>query len=210
MFAHTAVHSWRDEVEVTLDDGRVATLRPLRPGETAPLLAVFDGMSGLSRARRYLTGMPKLPPKMLHRLADVGGPGHVAWLALLDGEPVGVARYVAVDDCCVEVALEVVDRHHRRGLGGALLDTIVTVALANGYTSVTATVLASNRASVRLLSGLIGLRLHFDDGLLEGRGPLRLPYTPRVDRVAVLAVLEGQATWSGLNQDRALTLCSTQ
>ena len=43
----------------------------------------------------------------------------------------GVGRYAAADHRTVDVALEVVDRHHRRGLGGVLLDTIATVACAH-------------------------------------------------------------------------------
>ncbi len=89
---------WTDHVDVTIAGGQVAALRPLHHDETAPLLAVFDGMSVLSRARRYLTGIPHLPPRMLRTLTDVGRRDHVAWLATIDGEPVGVGRYVAVTD----------------------------------------------------------------------------------------------------------------
>ena len=198
---------WTDHVDVTIAGGQVAALRPLHHDETAPLLAVFDGMSVLSRARRYLTGIPHLPPRMLRTLTDVGRRDHVAWLATIDGEPVGVGRYVAVTDTLAEVAFEVVDRHHHRGLGGALLDAVATVAWANGFTSVAATVHPSNRASVKLVNRL-GLRLHPCDGLLEGEGLLRLPDVPSVDRAAVLRVAGMPA--SGLNHTRASSLCSTQ
>src|SRR4051794_5409570 len=100
-------------VQVRLDDGNVAALRPLLRGETGPLLQVFDGLSEISRARRYLTGMPYLPPRMVSRLADVGGRDHVAWLATIEGEPVGIGRYAAADHRVVDVALEVVDRWHQ-------------------------------------------------------------------------------------------------
>ncbi len=187
----------RDHVEVSLDDGQSAVLRPLRPQEEEPLLRVFDGMSELSRARRYLTGMPYLPPGVLQRLADVGHREHVAWLATIDGEPVGVARYAAYDHRKVDVALEVVDRWHGRGLGGVLLDTVATVARANGFTAVAATVHPGNHASVRLMRR-IGLTLHVVDGVLEGEGPLRLPDPPRVDRYAVLEVADGYVGAAGL------------
>ena len=192
MFAPPATRTWPDRVEVRLDDGQVASLRPLRAHESEPLVEVFDGMSELSRARRYLTGMPYLPPGLLRSLADVGGRERVAWLAMLHGEPVGIGRYAAADHRTVDVAVEVVDRHHRRGLGGVLLDTIATVACANGFTSVSALVHPSNHASVRLLRR-IGLTLHVSDGLLEGQGRLRLPDPPRVDRRAVRALIDGNA-----------------
>lgn len=207
MFTPPVPQTYRDHVEVRLTGGQVAVLRPLCHDEAAPLLAVFEGMSVLSRARRYLTGIPHLPPRMLRTLTDVGRREHVAWLATVAGEPVGIGRYVAVTDTLAEVAFEVVDHYHHQGLGGALLDTVATLAWANGFTSVTATVHPSNRASVKLVNRL-GLRLHLDDGLLEGEGLLQLPDPPRVDRAAVLQVAARPSP--GLNHARGPSLCSTQ
>ena len=187
MSAHPAAQIWRDHVEVTLDDGQLARLRPLRAHESEPVLEVFDGMSDLSRARRYLTGMPYLPDRVLQQLTDVGRREHVAWLATIDGEPVGIGRYAAYDHRTVDVALEVVDHWHGQGLGGVLLDTIATLASANGFTCVAATVDPANHASVRLLRR-VGLTLQVVDGVLEGHGQLRLPDPARVDRRAVLGV----------------------
>jgi RimJ/RimL family protein N-acetyltransferase len=209
MLTNTTIAKQRDLVEVRLVDGGVATLRPLLRHETAPVLAVFDAMSGLSRARRYLTGMPQLPPRLLSYLADVGRRDHVAWLATIDEKPVGMARYVAVDGCLAEVAFEVVDQHHNRGLGSALLDTITTVACANGFASVTASVHPGNRASLRLVRKL-GLRLQLSDGLLEGVGPLRLMDPPRVDRAAVLDLLDRHRGMSGLNRACGQPVISAQ
>jgi RimJ/RimL family protein N-acetyltransferase len=184
MLVDPSVPAVPDHVEVVLADGQVVSLRPLHREETAPLLEVFDGMSELSRARRYLTGMAYLPPGLLRRLADVGSREHVAWLATIDAEPVGIGRYAAADHRVVDIALEVVDRHHRRGLGGILLDTIATAACVHGFTGVMATVHPANHASVRLLRR-IGLTLQVRDGLLEGQGRLRLPDPSLVDRRAV-------------------------
>src|SRR6476469_9614279 len=103
MSAHPAAQIWCDHVEVSLDDGQLARLRPLRAHETEPVLEVFHGMSDLSRARRYLPGM--------------GRREHVAWLATIGGEPVGIGRYAAYDHRTVDVALEVVDHWHGQGLG---------------------------------------------------------------------------------------------
>jgi RimJ/RimL family protein N-acetyltransferase len=156
-------------------------------------------MSELSRARRYLTGMPYLPPTVIRRLADVDGCSHVAWLASIDGEPVGIGRYAAYDNRLVDVALEVVDRWHGHGLGGVLVDTIATIAQANGFSAVAATVHPTNHASVRLMRR-IGLTLQVVDGLLEGEGRLSLPDPARVDRRAVLAAHDRVRLASGLNR----------
>ena len=72
-------------VPVELADGGTATLRPLRHGEVAPVLEVFAGMSELSRSRRFLTGMARLPAMMLTALTDVDGCDRVAWVASVDG-----------------------------------------------------------------------------------------------------------------------------
>lgn len=182
-------------VPVRLAGGRLAELRPLRPGEREPLLAVFEAMSETSRARRYLTGMVRLPAMMLGPLTAVDGHRHVAWLASVDGRPVGIARSVHVGAGTAELAVEVVDDHHGLGLGSALVDAVTTVASTRGVHRVRATLTPDNEPSRRLVTRL-GVRLQVVDGLLEGEGPLRLLDPARVDRGAVLA-LAGHALQGG-------------
>jgi RimJ/RimL family protein N-acetyltransferase len=181
----------QDHVEVPLSRRGAAALRPLRPGETEALLAVFERLSPASRADRYLVGVPRLPSVMLNALVAVDGHDHVAWLAAVAGEPAGIARYVRLGPDTVEVAFEVADAHQGRGLGTALLDTVTTVAAAHGVRRVQATVLPTNAPSLRLLARL-GIPLTLNDGLLEGEGPLRLLDPPRVDRRAVVALAQRQ------------------
>lgn len=189
--AHSG-HSDADHVDVPLAGGS-ATLRPLRHGETGPLLSVFEHLSPASRASRYLVGMTRLPSPVRDRLAAVDDCDHVAWLATVDGAPAGIARYVRVAPDTAEVAFEVVDAHHGRGLGTALLDVVTTVAQARGVRRVRATVLPSNAPSLRLLSKL-GIALTASDGVLEGEAALRLLDPPRVDRRAVLALAMRRTT----------------
>jgi RimJ/RimL family protein N-acetyltransferase len=172
-------------VAVRLPHGRTVELRPLHDGEHQPLLSVFEGMSSTSRARRYLTGMVRLPAMMIGPLTAVDGLRHVAWVASLDGRPVGIARSVHVEAGVAEVAVEVVDEHHGLGIGSALVDTVTTVAAARGVHRVRATLTPDNEPSRRLVTR-IGVRLQVADGLLEGEGPLRLLEPARVDRRAVL------------------------
>jgi GNAT superfamily N-acetyltransferase len=174
-------------VHAALTDGGTASLRPLDHGETEPLQAVFAQMSDTSRHSRYLAGIPRLPAAMAAALTDVDGHRHAAWLATVDGTAAGIARYVAVGPDTVEVAFEVVDAHHRRGLGAILLDTVTTVAAARGFCRVQATVMPANQPSLRLLRRM-GLTLIPVDGLLEGTGPLRLLDPARVDRAAVVSL----------------------
>jgi RimJ/RimL family protein N-acetyltransferase len=159
----------------------------MRRGERDPLLAVFEGMSSASRARRYLTGMVRLPSAMLEPLTGVDGHRHVAWLASAEGRPVGIARYVLDGAGVAEVAMEVVDDHHGLGIGTALVDAVTTVAAARGVRRVRASLTPDNEASRRLVTR-IGVRLQVVGTLLEGVGQLQLLDPPRVDRRAVLAL----------------------
>lgn len=177
----------RDHVVVRTRAGDLAELRPLERGEADPLLAVFAGMSLASRAGRYLVGIPRLPRSMLDALTAVDCYDHVAWLASVQRQPAGIARYIRTEPGLAELAFEVADDYQGRGLGAALLDAITTVACVQGVRRVRATVLASNTPSRQLL-GRVGVRLPHGDGVLEGEGSLRLLDPPRVDRDAVLAL----------------------
>ena len=181
------VHPAPEAVHVPIRGGRFVALRPLRRGERDPLLAVFDGMSAESRARRYLTGMVRLPAPALEALTAVDGHRHVAWLASDHGRPVGIARLVRDADGVADVAVEVVDSHHGLGIGSALVDVVSTVAAARGVRRVRATLTPDNEPSRRLVTR-IGVRLDLVDGLLEGEGRLRLLHPSRIDRQAALAL----------------------
>ncbi|MET0997808.1 MAG: GNAT family N-acetyltransferase [Marmoricola sp.] len=164
--------------------GGLTVLRPLGPGEHEPLAEVFDAMSADSRYSRYLTGLIEMPAGMRRALTAVDGCDHVAWLASIEGRPAGIGRYVRTAPGTVEMAFEVVDAHQRRGLGTVLVDVLSTVAAVSGVRRVEATVLPSNKASLRLLEQ-IGLSFHTSAGQLEGLGELQLLDPPRIDRPAV-------------------------
>jgi RimJ/RimL family protein N-acetyltransferase len=183
-------------VTAPLRDGGTALLRPLGPGESAALLEVFEAMSLPARALRYFSGFPRMPAAMLAALSDVDGDRHLAWLATVDGAAAGIARVVRVpgSPTTAELAFEVVDAQHGRGLATLLVDAVTTAASARGIRSLEATVLPENGASRRLLDRL-GLRGRVSDGLLELSGPLRLLDPSFVDRAAVLQATCGG--WSG-------------
>ena len=130
-------------------------------------------------------------------LAAVDGDAHVAWLATVDGEPAGIARYVRVAPGTVELAFEVVDEHQGRGLGTrAGRHPHHRRGRARVYGGCARRCCPSNAPSRRLLAQ-IGIPLVLADGLLEGEGPLRLLPQPRVDRAAVVALAAGRAAGCG-------------
>lgn len=176
--------------------GGVATLRPLPSEEYAVLDAVFDALSPASRYDRYLTGLPQLTGPMRAALTAIDGHTHIAWLGEVDGHPAAIGRLVRVARGTAEIAFEVVDAHQGRGLGTALVDTLMTVASMSGLDRIQATVLPSNHRSLRLLRA-IGMTFRVEDGLLEGSAPVRLLDTPVVDRAAVVRLAHSAHAESG-------------
>ena len=189
-------------------DGGFAVLRPLRRGETRVLEQVFDGLSPRSRRQRYQVPTPRLSAFTRDILAEVDGRDHVAWVALVSGYPAGICRYVRTARDTAEVAFEVVDAEQGRGLGSALLDAVTTVACASRIEWVEAVAVPSNAASVALLAQ-VGVTLVFRDGLLEGRGRLRLLERARVNRRAVLTLAGHIASVTGRELDMSLVAIPT-
>ena len=176
-----------DYATARLDDGRKVRLRPLLPGEVGPLQTVFDGMSPTSRGHRYLTGMTRLPANITRALTTVDSRDHVAWVATLRDDPVGLARYIRLSPDTAEIAFEVVDALHGRGLGGILFDALATLAHAHGVRWFKGMVDPLNSASAGMLRRR-GMDMRLADGLLEGLGPVVPPRRTRVDRRALLTV----------------------
>lgn len=99
----------------------------------------------------------------------------MAWVAHISGRPVGIARYIRYPDELerAELAVEVVDAEHGRGVGRVLTEATVTAAV-QGVRRLSATLDPGNAASRALLAGL-GAQFHLVEGVLEATGELRLP-----------------------------------
>jgi GNAT superfamily N-acetyltransferase len=149
------------------------TIRELGPGEAGPLIQVFAGMSDTSRRLRYLVGTPRLTPSMVRLLTDVGHARHRAWVAEVDGEPVGIVRIArpSADAAEAEVAVEVVDGYQGHGVGRALMAVARDAGLSAGITALVWTARTENEAVRRLLAGP-GATVRVADGLVEGVTPL--------------------------------------
>jgi GNAT superfamily N-acetyltransferase len=160
-------------------------VRPLVPGETEPLHVVFDGLSAQSRRMRFLAPVPRLLPGVLRTLADIDHDRHGCWVAELDGEPLGIGRYIRDPDApaVAEVALEVVDRAQGLGLGRLLVDVVGTTACDVGVTTLLWTMDPHN-LRIRQLAVPLGGRFELDEDVLEGRTPV--PVLPAVDACRIV------------------------
>lgn len=163
-------------------------LRLLGPGEGAVLTAVFAGLSPASRANRYLVGLSRLTAGMIEALTAVDGVRHVAWVAEIDGEPVGLARYVVLPGRTdtADVAVEVIDAQQRRGIGSALMEAVGITARQHDVTRFVATLHPENLAS-RALLRRAGARFRVTAGVAEAAGEITGPTPGGLDVRAVRA-----------------------
>jgi len=125
------------------------TIRPLRNGETAIVQAVFDRLGDRSRHLRFGGAKNVLTPRELELLARVDGDHHVL-VALIEGEPIGIARLVR-EGANAEVAVEVADEWQGRRVGTILMDRLAADARAAGIERLHAFVAPENTASRALM-----------------------------------------------------------
>jgi GNAT superfamily N-acetyltransferase len=147
-------------------------IRPYGPGDEGVLDAVFAGMSATSRRRRYQAAVPELAASVRAALTAVDGVRHVAYVAEAGRgrgrHPIGVARYVVDRPGGAELAYEVVDAWHGRGVGTRLVGALIGAARAAGLDELHATVLPENEASLAVLRRhLPTARTRLVEGLLE-------------------------------------------
>ncbi len=129
-------------------------LRCLTPDDAHQMTDLLARMSPDSLYQRYFRLVRSFSPAVVARFVAVG-PAHLA-VGAFDGDLlVGVAQYFrsSMRPDHAEVAVEVADSHHRRGIGSRLLGELARLAADHGITQVTATVLAQNRAVLGLMQG---------------------------------------------------------
>jgi RimJ/RimL family protein N-acetyltransferase len=133
--------------EVRLSDGALVIVRPIREEDAEGFAHALTRLSDESRRRRFLNATPRLSARELRYLTAVDHDQHVALVAVEpgSGEILGSVRYVRIADRRAELAIEVIDDWHGRGLGRALLEAIGAHAHANGLTRFTALVAGDNR-----------------------------------------------------------------
>lgn len=129
---------------------RVVHLRPLRDGEQAPILEVFDRLSARSRFLRFHTGIPHLPPRLLRHLSTLTRGAHEASVAEVDGRTVAVARWIRLTGrpTTAELAVAVADEYQGRGLARVLVAAVARSAQAAGVRSFVCTVHPENSAAL--------------------------------------------------------------
>ena len=140
---------------VTLGDGSVVYVRPLRRDDRAGIQAAIEHLSEESRYLRFASSKPSLSPRELDFLINVDHHDHEALVAIdpRTGRGVAVVRYVRVqgETGVVEIAATVADDWQGRGLGGAMIARLAQRAREEGHSVMRASVLAANNRSIAML-----------------------------------------------------------
>ncbi|MGD8399075.1 MAG: GNAT family N-acetyltransferase [Anaerolineae bacterium] len=158
---------------ITLRDGTEAVIRPIEPEDARRLQAFFDRLTPESIFFRFL-GKPKdLPDEQARRLANVDYDSHMAYVATIDDDVIGVARYAEPDwgePGVAEAGVIVEDAYQSKGLGTILLKRLARYARAQGIHTFAAIIHHSNIKILHFIrhSGLPITR-RFDSGLWEVR-----------------------------------------
>ena len=159
------------EADVVLRDGGTAHLRPIRPDDGAALQAFHLGQSSRSTYFRFFAPLERLPAVELERFTHVDHRDRVALVAIAEEDDderiIAVGRFDRTEAATAEVAFNVADRHHGRGLGSVLLEHLAAAARERGIDRFTAEVLPNNAKMLAVFSEagyVVDQRL--DDGIV--------------------------------------------
>lgn len=185
----------RDRPQLTVDlaDGSTALLSPLGPEDKILLVEGLEELSIESRYNRFGYGRAGLTASELEYLSDVDQHDHVAWGVALDGDGAGVGRYVRLDeDDCADIAVTVLDRFQRRGLGRLLFETLVAVARADGIRELCFEFAPGNIAVERMIRG-IEVELDESGSALLGRISVEEVPVSRIEEAVLSVMTEARA-----------------
>ena len=170
VYAHLAIYPYPAHFvrSVTLDDGRVIRVRPIRPEDADIEQRFVRGLSEETRYFRFMRMLSELTPEMLVRFTQIDYDREMALIALAQDTQgreveVGVTRYsLAPDGECAEFALVVADEWQGHGVGSQLLQLLIDYARQRGVRRLFGEVLTRNTPMRELAA-----RLGFSEQILE-------------------------------------------
>ncbi|MEO5837527.1 MAG: GNAT family N-acetyltransferase [Acidimicrobiales bacterium] len=129
-----------------LRDGTPVTVRPIATTDDERLTRFHESLSAETTRMRFFSVHPHLSRRETARFTDVDHIDREAWVALVDGEIIGVGRYERLTNPLdAEVAFVVADRWQGFGVGPILLRQLTDCARAVGIRRLVAETLAENR-----------------------------------------------------------------
>lgn len=148
---------------VRLRDSSRVVVRPVCEQDEPALRCFLTDLCGQARYLRFFSSGADMASAA--RLAAATGPDRYGLLAHDEtGVLVGHALYIQLDHTRAEVAVEVADHLHDRGLGTILIERLANVAEGRGITHFIAEVLPENRQMLAVFRDGFDARVTLRDG----------------------------------------------
>lgn len=143
------------EEEIQLPNGEKLWIRPLVPEDAAALAAEFAVADDDTVYMRFFNPHFRLTADRLKYLTEVDYHHHLALAAMVArgdrSEGVAIARYVERTADDVEGAIVVKPEYRRQGVAKLLLDRLASIAAREGYRTMSASFLETNKGAAALL-----------------------------------------------------------
>jgi succinyl-CoA synthetase alpha subunit/RimJ/RimL family protein N-acetyltransferase len=202
----------RDAIYALLADGSTVEIREARAEDAKAVRQMHANLSADNTYFRFFSLSPGAPEREAQRVCRPPGLDHVALLASLSGQLVGVASYepTRVPDRA-EIAFAVADEMHGRGVATLLLEHLVSLAKQRNLTAFEAETLPDNYAMQRVFAAAgLPMERHFVDGAVELTFPLPAtdsdPLDTYLDAVAQRASRAEVASLRHLFQPRSVAV----
>jgi len=139
-------------------------LRVVDESDLDGVIATYRALSPQSLYRRFFSLTPDPAPLVERQLSMVDHRDHEALVVVEGDEIVGIAHWDRAGRCPAEaeIAITIADRWQRRGLGRVLIRALAGDAYRHGIDTLTATVLADNRAALGLAAEQHPSSVHLD------------------------------------------------
>ena len=140
------------EEDAVLKDGHTVRIRPIVPSDSGALQAFVNNMSTEASYFRFFRVKRELTDKELAAFTEVDYHSEMAFVAIFEGNLVGVGRYSQGGSATnqAEVAFTVTDDMQGRGVGTLLVFRVAAYARERGITEFKAFVLSDNHAMMRV------------------------------------------------------------
>lgn len=152
--APTGPESQNWEADVILNDGDIATLRPITPADRDAIRAFYDRVSDQSKYLRFFGTHPALTDDDLDRWLHTDGYDKVTLVMVERGNIVAVAGYSIVEQFLPsrvgDVSFLVQDSHHGKGVANILLEHLAEIGREGKVERFFAEMLTQNRRMVQV------------------------------------------------------------
>lgn len=138
--------------KLRLPDGREILVRPATSGDVPDIARLLDELSPEAFRARFQGG--QATPALVAKLARFSRSGAFCVVAAWPGAPqhlIAEARYVPISGHAGELAVTVLDRYQRAGVGQLMLDALIDRARDAGMERLRAVVSLSNGPMLRLI-----------------------------------------------------------